>query len=118
MLFRYLQEPQGKLYFEQLSLGISGSIDVQVFEKAWNFVIQANGMLRTVFRWEKLEKPSQVILKKHACQMRFYDFLDMDDGQKKTVLSQIKTGDRDKGFDLTRSLSGLLYASLLKSNMK
>ncbi|HLP48865.1 MAG TPA: condensation domain-containing protein, partial [Candidatus Kapabacteria bacterium] len=101
MLFRYLQEPQSGLYFEQLSLGISGSIDVQVFEKAWNFVIQANGMLRTVFRWEKLEKPSQIILKKHACQIRFYDFSDMDDGQKKTVLSQIKTGDRDKGFDLT-----------------
>ncbi|HLP48838.1 MAG TPA: condensation domain-containing protein, partial [Candidatus Kapabacteria bacterium] len=61
ILFHYLQDPQGGLYYEQLSLGISGAIELTVFEKTWHTITAANEMLRAVFRWEKLEKPSQVI---------------------------------------------------------
>ncbi|MCU0289934.1 MAG: condensation domain-containing protein, partial [Acidobacteria bacterium] len=57
MLFHYLKDSRNDLHFEQLNLEISGSIDVDLFEKAWNVVIQSNEMLRTVFRWEKVEKP-------------------------------------------------------------
>ncbi|HLP57950.1 MAG TPA: condensation domain-containing protein, partial [Candidatus Deferrimicrobium sp.] len=61
MLFHYLQVPQSQLYFEQLSLEISGEIDVSHFEKAWQVVIETNEMLRTVFRWEKVENPVQIV---------------------------------------------------------
>ncbi|HLP45401.1 MAG TPA: condensation domain-containing protein, partial [Candidatus Kapabacteria bacterium] len=101
MLFHYLQAPRSLLYFEQLSLEISGSIDVQIFEKAWNTVIKSNEMLRTVFRWEKLEKPSQIILKEHPCELRFHDLSYLDNDQKITTLAEIKMKDRDEGFDLT-----------------
>ena len=101
MLFHYLKDSRSSLYFEQLSLEISGSIDAKLFEKAWNLVIQANEMLRTVFRWEKLEKPSQIILKEHTCEIRFHDFSGMDGDQKKTALAKIKTNDGTEGFDLT-----------------
>lgn len=60
MLFHYLQDSQADLYFEQLCLQISGSIDINIFEQAWNFVIDTNEMLRTVFRWEKMKNPAQV----------------------------------------------------------
>ncbi|MCU0287995.1 MAG: condensation domain-containing protein, partial [Acidobacteria bacterium] len=100
MLFHYLNAPRSNLYFEQLSLEIFGTIDFQFFEKAWNSVIQRNEMLRTIFRWEKLAKPSQVILKKHACEIRFHDF--SEDTQKETAFAKIKTKDREEGFDLTR----------------
>ncbi|MCU0285930.1 MAG: amino acid adenylation domain-containing protein, partial [Acidobacteria bacterium] len=102
IFFHYLKDPQSNLYFEQLSLEISSAIDVDLFEKAWNVVIQANEMLRTVFRWEKLEKPSQIILKEHPCQIRFHDFSDIDSEQKQIVLAKIKTNDRNEGFDLTQ----------------
>ena len=52
------------------------------FEKAWNIVIKTNEMLRTVFRWEKLEKPSQIILKEHKCKVIFHDLSDKDSGQR------------------------------------
>ena len=102
MLFHYLKDPRSGLYFEQLSLEISGAIDIQVFEKAWNVIIQANEMLRTVFRWEKLEKPSQVILKEYPSQINFHDFSGLDDVQKKTSFEKVKNDDRDESFDLTR----------------
>ena len=54
MLFHYLKDPDNDHYFEQLSLEISGEIDPEIFEKTWNFVIESNEMLRTVFRWENV----------------------------------------------------------------
>jgi hypothetical protein len=76
MLFHYLKNLGSDHYFEQLSLEISGEIDTQRFETAWNFVINTNEMLRTVFRWEKVENPVQLILKDHNLQPEYYDFSD------------------------------------------
>ncbi|HLP58631.1 MAG TPA: condensation domain-containing protein, partial [Candidatus Deferrimicrobium sp.] len=101
MLFHYLKAPGSGIYFEQLSIEIGGEIDRKRFEKAWNIVVQANEMLRTVFRWEKLEKPSQIILKEYQCKIKLYDFSNMDNGQMKTALEKIRNNDRDEGFDLT-----------------
>jgi len=102
MLFHYLKAPGSGTYFEQLSLRISGKIDTCLFEKAWDVVIQTNEMLRAVFRWEKLEKPSQIILKKRPCELRFHDLSGLDNYWKRPALEEIKTKDRDEGFDLTR----------------
>ena len=100
MLFHYLEDPHSQFYCEQLSLEISGTVDIQFFEKAWNVVIETNEMLRTVFRWEKLEKPSQIILKEHKCNVSFYDLAAKDSGQKKTALEEMKDKDRREKFDL------------------
>ena len=61
MLYYYLKAPGSGQYFEQLNLEISGEIDVELFEKALNFVVETNEMLRTVFRWAKVEHPIQII---------------------------------------------------------
>ncbi|MGD2089904.1 MAG: condensation domain-containing protein, partial [Candidatus Aminicenantes bacterium] len=102
MLFHYLREPGSDLYFEQLSLDISGRMDIGFFEKAWNVVIETNEMLRTVFRWEKLKDPVQIHLKKHKCKLKVYDLSNKDNSQKKAALEQIKAKDRQKNFDLSR----------------
>ena len=61
MLFHYLKDPESDAYFEQVSLEISGDIHKETFEQAWDFVIEANEMLRTVFRWDKVKNPVQVV---------------------------------------------------------
>lgn len=63
MLFHYLTEPHSEQYFEQLSLRLLGEINMEIFEKAWEFVTYNNDMLRTLFRWDKLDKPIQLVLK-------------------------------------------------------
>ncbi|NIM17870.1 MAG: amino acid adenylation domain-containing protein, partial [Candidatus Aminicenantes bacterium] len=100
MLFHYLKNPESDYYFEQLCLGISGHLDINTFEKAWNLVIQTNEMLRTVFRWEKIENPIQVILKEHRLQPGYYDFSDREDSEKEIYLREIKVKDRSRTFDL------------------
>ncbi|MCK4764619.1 MAG: amino acid adenylation domain-containing protein, partial [Candidatus Aminicenantes bacterium] len=73
MLFYYLKNPESDLYFEQLNLRISGSIEIELFEKAWGFVVANNELLRTVFRWRKVKEPVQMVLKEHRPEIRVLD---------------------------------------------
>ncbi|MGD2092759.1 MAG: condensation domain-containing protein, partial [Candidatus Aminicenantes bacterium] len=100
MLFHYLEDPAGPCYHEQLCLKLSGQIDIACFEQAWNTVVKTNEMLRTVFRWEKLEKPAQIILRERACDLCFYDLSAKINSQQEAVLEEVKANDARNTFDL------------------
>jgi amino acid adenylation domain-containing protein/non-ribosomal peptide synthase protein (TIGR01720 family) len=100
MLFHYLKNPRSDYYFEQLSLEIPGEINERAFEKAWNFVIETNEMLRAVFRWEAVEKPMQIILKEHKPPLKFYDFSGKDITAAMRQVEEIKAKDKEEKFDL------------------
>jgi iturin family lipopeptide synthetase B len=100
LLFHYLKDPDSDNYFEQLGIEVSGHIDIDIFEKAWNFVIQTNEMLRTVYRWEKVEHPVQIVLKEHKIQPGYYDFSNHDTLETASPREQLKTNDRKEKFNL------------------
>jgi tyrocidine synthetase-3 len=100
MLFHYLKEPQSNYYFEQLSLLMSGKVDPEAFEEAWNFVVKTNEMLRTIFRWEKLEKPVQIVLKEYRIKIKYRDLSMSGSGERQMLLEEIKSKDKKKKFDL------------------
>jgi amino acid adenylation domain-containing protein len=100
MLFHYLKDPGSDAYFEQLSLRINGHIDNRIFKQAWNAVIRANEMLRTVFRWESVENPIQIVLKERQFQPQYYDLSGKEVDDAARALDEIKVKDRRKKFDL------------------
>ncbi len=103
MLFHYLKEPQGKFYFEQLALDITGPISADLFEQAWNAVIRGNGMLRTLFRWEKVAAPVQAVLKEHRLSPRYAVIpagLEPGSAPWKGAVEEIKRKDGEDTFDL------------------
>jgi tyrocidine synthetase-3 len=100
MLFHYLKDPNSDPYFEQLSLEIWGEIDRDIFAKAWNFVIESNEMLRTIFRWKNVEHPIQIVLKQYKLQPLFFDLFGKQEDERKKLLSQIKLKDRKTKFNL------------------
>jgi len=69
MLFHAVYQPESPLYFEQFRMELKGGLNVDCFEKAWNYVISNNSILRTVFRWKSLDKPIQVVLKKRPLEL-------------------------------------------------
>ncbi|MEC2445317.1 condensation domain-containing protein [Bacillus cereus] len=73
ILYHYLKEPEGKLYHEELRLCLTGKINIPKFEEAWNYVTRENEMLRTIFRWEKVKQPVQLILKEHTPNIIYSD---------------------------------------------
>ncbi len=100
ILFHYLKEPESNLYFEQLCLEVSGKLEMERFENAWNHVIETNEVLRTVFIWENVKKPVQVILKEHKLQLEHYGLHDRDADERQRLLMEIKRKDNRNRFDL------------------
>jgi non-ribosomal peptide synthetase component F len=100
MFFHYLEFPESSRYSEQLGLSLTGVIDPTAIEEAWNGVIETNEMLRTVYRWEKLKNPVQMILKKHRLVLRYYNLTGGDAKKKQKLLAEIKADDRAERFDL------------------
>ncbi|EPR07516.1 non-ribosomal peptide synthetase, partial [Ruminiclostridium papyrosolvens] len=101
ILFHYISNPKSKQYFEQLSLRINGPFDLEVFQKTWNFVAENNEVLRTFFRWDKLEKPVQIVLKNYEIPVRYYDFSVQEKNVKIMNLEDIKLKDREESLDIS-----------------
>ncbi|MCU0286299.1 MAG: amino acid adenylation domain-containing protein, partial [Acidobacteria bacterium] len=118
MLFYNLKFPGGSHYFEQLTLDISGTIDFQVFKKAWDLVIETNQMLRTLFRWEGVENPMQVVLKKHEFEPVYYDLSCANDDQVKKTAAEIIADDRKIKFSLQEVPFRVMLCKIEKDKYK
>ncbi len=100
LLFHYLKNPQSDEYFEQICLGILGRVDAGLFTKAWDAVVQTNEQLRTLFRWEKVKTPVQIVLKEHTPHIKIIDLTHKSESEKNILLEEIKVKDREKKFNL------------------
>lgn len=112
MLFHYLSTANHELYLEQLSFRITGNLDTSLFHQAWNGVIAANEMLRTVFRWEKLEKPVQIILKKYDAPIYEWDFSGEDAAGQAKQLAELRVKDRHQKIDISTEPYRILLCKL------
>ncbi|HEX3045902.1 MAG TPA: amino acid adenylation domain-containing protein, partial [Bacillota bacterium] len=112
MLFQYLSNPHSDQYFEQLSLRLRGKIDNDVFKKAWQFVTETNEMLRTVYRWDKLEQPVQVILKNYEIPVREYDFSGFDEERKLGLLNELREKDYQEKINLRTAPFRITFCKL------
>ncbi|WP_166695596.1 non-ribosomal peptide synthetase [Bacillus cereus] len=92
MLFHYLEDQKSDSYFEQLCLHLAGEVNEEWVNAAWKEVVRANEMLRTTFRWEKVEQPIQIILKDSMFEVAV---VETDD------LEAVKRLDRELKFDLS-----------------
>jgi iturin family lipopeptide synthetase B len=100
MLFHFLKDTENAHYFEQLSLSVSGNIHIPWFNRAWDFVISTNEMLRTRFQWKKVKTPMQVILKENPPDLRFRDFSHDPESERIDRVEDVKIKDRQEKFTL------------------
>ncbi|MCF2945315.1 non-ribosomal peptide synthetase, partial [Paenibacillus tarimensis] len=100
MLFHYLSEPWSGHYIEQLSLSLAGDINVTRLKEAWQSVCMNNEMLRTVFRWEGLDNPVQIVLKSKELQVAVHDCTMHSGEQQEQAVREIKEADLAQKFDL------------------
>lgn len=94
-LYHYLYNPGSRMDVRQLCLEMSGRIEFELFREAWQWVVNTNEMLRTVFRWDDVKKPMQLVLKEHRPGLRYFDLTIGDES-----LEDILNKDRDEKFEL------------------
>lgn len=75
ILYYYLSKPDSSAYIAQLSLNLNGNINVSLLQEACRIVTNNNEMLRTVFRWEGLSNPVQIVYKDYEIPFKVYDLV-------------------------------------------
>ncbi|MCX7920711.1 MAG: amino acid adenylation domain-containing protein [Clostridia bacterium] len=112
MLFHYLNEPESDQYFEQLSITLTGNTDIQKLKEAWEFVVQTNEMLRTIFRWTGLKKPVQIVLKNYSPKILEYDFSNAEKEVQDILVGELKKNDKKNRIDITTEPCRILLCKL------
>lgn len=82
MLFHYIMDEHSPAYFEQVSYRVSGEVNRQLVEQAFNILIQRYDVLRTVFVYKTSKKPVQVVLKKREARIYYEDISHLPEAEK------------------------------------
>lgn len=103
MLVQYIKDPNNSQYFEQLVMNLEGNIEIDSFVKAWRHVTITNEMLRTIFKWDKLEQPVQIILKEYEIPIRTFDLSEHQEELRENALQKIIENDLKEGINLRKA---------------
>jgi len=103
LLFHTLEQPESPIYVEQIAWQFQGDFRVDVFEDAWQRIVERHQCLRTAFLWEALEKPLQIVHRSVRVAIARLDWRhlpkDVQIERGKLFLEE----DRARGFDLQRA---------------
>ncbi len=100
ILFHSLASDLPNIYFNQLRIFVKGAVEKSIFEKTWSDIIFRNPMLRTVFKWEKLSKPVQIVLKDFQPSISYYDLSILPIEDKCSQIECIIEKDQKLEFEL------------------
>ncbi len=64
MIFHTLLAPECRVYFQQESYSIHGSLDIAALKQAWQQVIDRHPVFRTSFVWERRDQPLQIVYRR------------------------------------------------------
>ncbi|MFE8600248.1 amino acid adenylation domain-containing protein [Archangium violaceum] len=102
MLFHTLLAPSAGFYFEQMSWAFHSPIELPVFRRAWDALVEQHAILRTGFFWEGLAEPLQVVYARAALPYEEHDWRGLSRGEQQEKLAAFIAADRARGFDLRR----------------
>ncbi len=112
LLFQNLYNPVSDNYFVQVYFTIHAKLDIFLFKKAWELIIDQYEILRTGFIFQEGGKPLQFVLKTVLVKWEILDWSDVDDSNHDELLKSYLLNDRRHSFDL--SVPPLIRLSLLK----
>ncbi|HEY0735442.1 MAG TPA: amino acid adenylation domain-containing protein [Herpetosiphonaceae bacterium] len=103
LLFHTLYQPRAGAYFEQFNWLLSGALDPELFQRAWQYVIDRHPILRTAFFWEDLDEPLQVVQRTAVMPFEYHDWRDLSEDQQAAQLEAHLAAERARGFDLAQA---------------
>lgn len=98
MLFHAIASDADDVYLIQQHLAIEGTLDVDVFQRAWSLVIARHPALRTNFVWRHNGRPAQVVCRGVEVPIGLHDLT--DDPDPDLTIGSIASLDRQQRFRL------------------
>ncbi len=102
MLYESIHMPTTGIHIEQLVCTLTGQLDCEAFEQAWQWVIQRHDMLRTCFVWEKQTEPLQVVLQQVTPTWVIQDWRMFSLEEQEAQIAMYLQQDRKQGFKLAK----------------
>ena len=100
MLFHSILTPDSSVYCEQLRFTLDGPLDVQVFERAWQGVVQRHAVLRTGFLPTEYAEPMQYVQGRIVVPFVFLDLREWPPSERAARLQTWLQSERSRPFDL------------------
>jgi non-ribosomal peptide synthase protein (TIGR01720 family) len=113
MLYHWLKNQRDHAYFEQVVLRIRGTIDRLCLQDSVNRLVERHDILKTLFFYEGLEEPLQIVLKERNLALYYEDISHLPVAESKIYLEEFVEKDKQRGFDLTVDM--LMRFSLFKT---
>ena len=102
ILFHTLYAPKSGVYFEQVLCTIHGNLNTNLFQQAWQQVVERHPILRTSFVWEGLKEPAQVVHRPVTLPLEEQDWRGLSSVEQQEQLKALLKADRDRGFELSQ----------------
>jgi amino acid adenylation domain-containing protein/non-ribosomal peptide synthase protein (TIGR01720 family) len=98
MLFECISAPESGAYVQQLFCTLRGPLELTAFESAWQKVIERHPVLRTLFTWDRGEKPLQVVRERVSLPFEVQDWTGLPDPEQEKRWLSLLERDRHRGF--------------------
>jgi amino acid adenylation domain-containing protein len=116
MLFHYRADRESTVYFQQYLFEVRGGLDIASVRESVRRLVGRYDALRTVFLYQQLEQPVQVVLKERDIDVYFEDISGLEEEEKDAYVLSFAERDREKGFGLTGDVP--LRVSVLRTRQE
>ncbi|WP_196766443.1 non-ribosomal peptide synthetase [Pseudoalteromonas luteoviolacea] len=103
MLIESIKSEGNSVYSAQLRLSLAGNLSVDSLHEAVNQLVKTHQTLRSVFRWERIKEPVQIVLKEVKALFNFVDLSGESNEEKINKTREIIEKDRDTPFDIRKA---------------
>ena len=100
MIFHCLHAPESKIYCQQKVFTLQGNLNVAAFKQGWQQVVNRHPSLRTIFIWDELDEPVQVVLQRVEVSWGEQDWSWMSSKEREERLQAYLKADLERGFSL------------------
>lgn len=109
MLFHNITDRESSMYHQQMRFRIKGELNVDIFEKSLNQLVQRHDIFRTVFLHEQTQKPVQVVLHERRLKVHYVDALGLSPSEHAEFIARMEREDRANKYDLSRDVLLRVY---------
>ncbi|HVK94836.1 MAG TPA: condensation domain-containing protein, partial [Noviherbaspirillum sp.] len=102
ILFHTLMAPDSGVYVQQFHCTIDAAINIAAFEQSMQILMDRHAALRSIYAWEKLKEPLQIVYRQQRLPIVHLDWRQYATAEQQDQLTQFLAQDRKQGFELTK----------------
>ena len=98
MLLYMLSRTHADVLYSQFCYELGGDLNVAAFRQAWQQIVDRHPVLRTVFVWENLKQPLQIVRRHVELPFQQLDWRGLPTHEQHAKLEALRHEDRQRGF--------------------